>query len=41
MKILVVSGMFPPMRTGTAFYTRNLATALFSHGHQVEVVYPG
>ena len=38
MKILVVSGMFPPMRTGTAFYTRNLATALLSHGHQVEVV---
>lgn len=38
MRILVVSGMFPPMRTGTAFYTRNLATALLGHGHQVEVV---
>lgn len=38
MKILVVGGMFPPMRTGTAFYTRNLALALQSHGHQVEVV---
>lgn len=38
MKILVVGGMFPPMRTGTAFYTRNLAFALQNHGHQVEVV---
>ncbi len=38
MKILIVGGMFPPMRTGTAFYTRNLAFALQSHGHQVEVV---
>jgi glycosyltransferase involved in cell wall biosynthesis len=38
VKILVVGGMFPPMRTGTAFYTWNLALALQSHGHQVEVV---
>ncbi len=38
MRILVVGGMFPPMRTGTSFYTRNLALALQSHGHQVEVV---
>lgn len=38
MKILIVGGMFPPMRTGTAFYTRNLALALQGHGHQVEVV---
>ncbi len=38
MKILVVGGMFPPMRTGTAFYTRNLAQALQNHGQQVEVV---
>lgn len=38
MKILVVGGMFPPMRTGTAFYTRNLALALQSHGHHVVVV---
>jgi glycosyltransferase involved in cell wall biosynthesis len=30
--------MYPPMRTGTAFYTRNLAHALQSHGHQVEIV---
>ena len=34
----MVGGMFPPMRTGTSFYTRNLALALQSHGHQVEVV---
>ncbi len=38
MRILVVSGMFPPMRTGTAFYTRNLALALKKNGHRVEVV---
>ncbi len=38
MKILVVGGMFPPMLTGTAFYTRNLALALQTQGHQVEVV---
>jgi len=38
VKILVVGGMFPPMRTGTSFYTRNLALALQRHGHQVEVV---
>jgi glycosyltransferase involved in cell wall biosynthesis len=38
VKILIVGGMFPPMRTGTAFYTRNLALALQGHGHHVEVV---
>jgi glycosyltransferase involved in cell wall biosynthesis len=38
VNILIVSGMYPPIRTGTAFYTRNLAHALQSHGHQVEVV---
>jgi glycosyltransferase involved in cell wall biosynthesis len=38
MKILVVGGMFPPMQTGTAFYTRNLALALQNHGHEVEVI---
>jgi glycosyltransferase involved in cell wall biosynthesis len=30
--------MFPPMQTGTAFYTRNLALALQSLGHEVEVI---
>lgn len=38
MKILVVSGMFPPMRTGTAFYSLNLAEALTELGHEVEIV---
>ncbi len=38
MKILIVGGMFPPMRTGTAFYTQNIAFALKKSGHQVEVV---
>ena len=38
MKILVVGGMYPPLRTGTAFYTRNLALAMQNLGHQVEIV---
>ena len=38
MKILVVGGMFPPMRTGTSFYTRNVALELQNQGHQIEVV---
>ena len=38
MKILVVGGMYPPLRTGTAFYTRNLALAMQTLGHQVEIV---
>jgi glycosyltransferase involved in cell wall biosynthesis len=38
MNILVVGGMYPPMRTGTAFYTHNLAVALSSRGHRVTVV---
>lgn len=38
MNILIVSGMFPPMRTGTAFYTQNLAAELQRQGHAVEVV---
>jgi glycosyltransferase involved in cell wall biosynthesis len=38
MKILIIGGMFPPMRTGTAFYTQNLAKALRKHGHDVEIV---
>lgn len=38
MRILVVSGMFPPIRTGTAFYARNLAIALNARGHDITVV---
>ncbi len=38
MNILVVGGMYPPMRTGTAFYTHNLASELQRQGHAVEVV---
>jgi glycosyltransferase involved in cell wall biosynthesis len=38
MKILIVSAMFPPTITGTAFYTKNLAATLTSMGHQVSVV---
>ena len=38
MRILIVGGMFPPLRTGTAFYTQNIALALQGKGHNVEVV---
>ncbi len=37
MKILIVSGMFPPIKTGTAFYARNLALALEARGHEITV----
>jgi glycosyltransferase involved in cell wall biosynthesis len=30
--------MFPPIRTGTSFYTRNLAAALAERGHKVSIV---
>lgn len=38
MNILLVTAMFPPTRTGTSFYSRNLARALVERGHQVRVV---
>lgn len=38
MNIMVIGGMYPPMRTGTAFYTQNLALALQARGHRVTVV---
>ena len=41
MNILVVGGMYPPMRTGTAFYTRNMALALKARGHSVTVLTQG
>ncbi len=38
MRITLVSGMFPPIKTGTSFYTRNLALALQNQNHMVEVI---
>jgi glycosyltransferase involved in cell wall biosynthesis len=37
MNILIVTAMFPPIRTGTSFYSKNLAIALSKQGHQVVV----
>lgn len=34
----MVTAMFPPTRTGTSFYSRNLALALTNRAHQVRVV---
>lgn len=38
MKIVIVSAMYPPIRTGTSFYTYNLAHALKAGGNEVGVV---
>jgi glycosyltransferase involved in cell wall biosynthesis len=38
MNILVVSAMFPPMRTGTSFYARNIVQALINHGNNIITV---
>jgi len=38
MNIVIVSAMFPPVRTGTSFYTSNLANALQQRGHAVTVI---
>lgn len=38
MNILIVTAMFPPIRTGTSFYSKNLANALHSIGHNVTLV---
>lgn len=37
MKILVITAMFPPMQTGTSFYSRNMVNELFAAGHDVVV----
>ena len=38
MNILLVSAMFPPIRTGTSYYSRNLAETLSARGHRVRIV---
>jgi len=38
MNILIVTAMFPPIRTGTSFYSKNIANALSKLGHNVVVV---
>lgn len=38
MNVLIVSAMFPPIRTGTSYYSRNLAEALAARAHRVRIV---
>lgn len=38
MNILIVSAMFPPIRTGTSFYTQNIALTLSQQGHKITLV---
>jgi glycosyltransferase involved in cell wall biosynthesis len=38
MNILLITAMFPPVRTGTSFYSQNIASALMTKRHSVEVV---
>lgn len=37
MNILVVTAMFPPIQTGTSFYSRNIAQTLHRQGHHIVV----
>lgn len=38
MNILIVTAMYPPIRTGTSFYSKNLAASFHNAGHNIEVV---
>src|SRR5262245_31253092 len=38
MRVLLVSNWFPPIRSGSSFYTSSLAQALSERGHEVAVV---
>lgn len=38
MNILIITAMFPPIRTGTSFYSQNLATAFHNQGHTVTLI---
>jgi len=38
MNIVIVTGMFPPIRTGTSFFSKNLAETFVRQGHKVSVV---
>jgi len=38
LKILLFSAMYPPIRTGTSFYSKNLADSLINLGHEVKIV---
>jgi len=37
MNILIVTAMFPPIKTGTSFYSKNLAKTFHRQGHKVIV----
>lgn len=38
MNIIIITAMFPPIRTGTSFYSVNLAGALSDIGHNVTII---
>jgi glycosyltransferase involved in cell wall biosynthesis len=38
MKVLIITAMFPPNRTGTSFYSRNLANSIQYAGNEVQVI---
>jgi glycosyltransferase involved in cell wall biosynthesis len=38
MNVLIITAMFPPIRTGTSFYSKNLGQALLAAGHSVSVL---
>ena len=38
MNIIIITAMFPPIRTGTSFYSANLAKALSDRGHNITII---
>lgn len=38
MRVLLATAMFPPISTGTSFYSKNLTEALRKRGHEVTVI---
>jgi len=38
MRVIIITAMYPPNRTGTSFYSKNLASTLSNHGCSVEII---
>ncbi len=38
MNIIIITAMYPPIKTGTSFYSKNIANALHNAGHNVTLL---
>src|SRR5450759_4522115 len=38
MNVLIITAMFPPIQTGTSFYSKNLANILYHQGHNITII---